>query len=139
MSPFRDHTYIYPSPYVSSHRNVLLLMSLYWRPCTDVSLYHCVYTYNYVIVQIKLQALVYDILPLTTALFSYAIRSRKLSANKQFFVGAQTVVSLLQTTQIKQGVSFIAANSLHQHKCNSDIMQSSSSVLLYIHRDCVDY
>ena len=33
--------------------------------------------------------------------FSYAIGSRKLSANEQFFVGAQTVVSLLQTTQIK--------------------------------------
>ena len=47
----------------------------------------------------KLQALVYDILPSTTAVFSYAIGSRKLSANEQFFVGAQTVVSLLQTTQ----------------------------------------
>ena len=33
-------------------------------------------------------------------LFSYAIGSRKLSANEQFFVGAQTVVSLLRTTQI---------------------------------------
>ena len=33
----------------------------------------------------KLQALVYDILPSTTAVFSYAIGSRKLSANKQFF------------------------------------------------------
>ena len=61
----------------------------------------------------KLQALVYDILPSTTAVFSYAIGSRKLSANKQFFVGAQTVVSLLQTTQIKQGVSFIAANKVY--------------------------
>ena len=40
----------------------------------------------------KLQALVYDILPSTTAVFSYAIGSRKLSANEQFFVGAQTVV-----------------------------------------------
>ena len=60
----------------------------------------------------KLQALVYDILPSTTAVFSYHIGSRKLSANEQFFVvvGAHTVVSLLQTTQIKQGVSFIAAN-----------------------------
>ena len=29
----------------------------------------------------KLQALVYDILPSTTAAFSYAIGSRKLSAN----------------------------------------------------------
>ena len=38
----------------------------------------------------KLQAPVYDILPSTTAVFSYAIRSRKLSANEQFFVGAQT-------------------------------------------------
>ena len=47
---------------------------------------------------VKLQALVYDILPSTTAVFSYAIGSRKLSANEQFFVGAQTVVSLLQTT-----------------------------------------
>ena len=35
------------------------------------------------------------------------------SANKQFFVGAQRVVSLLQTIQIKQGVSFIAANKVY--------------------------
>ena len=42
-------------------------------------------------VQIKLQALVYNILPSTTAVFSYAIGSRKLSANEQFFVGAQRV------------------------------------------------
>ena len=37
----------------------------------------------------------------------------------QFFVGAQTLVSLLQTTQIKQDVSCIVAiepESLHQHK-----------------------
>ena len=61
----------------------------------------------------KLQALVYDILPSTTAVFSYAIGSRKVSANEHFFVGAQTVVSLLQTTQIKQGVSFIAANKVY--------------------------
>ena len=61
----------------------------------------------------KLQTLVYDILPSTSAVFSYAIGSRKLSANEQFFVGAQTVVSLLQTTQIKQGVAFIAANKVY--------------------------
>ena len=35
---------------------------------------------------IKLQALVYDILPSTTAVFSYAIGSRKLSANEQFLL-----------------------------------------------------
>ena len=61
----------------------------------------------------QLQALVYDILPSTTAVFSYAIWSRKLSANEQFFVGAQTVISLLQTTQIKQGISFRAANKVY--------------------------
>ena len=52
----------------------------------------------------KLQALVYDLLAPTTAVFSYAIGSRKLSANEHFlffcFVGAQTVVRLLQATQI---------------------------------------
>ena len=47
------------------------------------------------------------------AVFSYAIGSRKLSANEQFFVGAQTVVILSQTTQIKQGVSFIAADKVY--------------------------
>ena len=61
----------------------------------------------------KLQALVYDILLSTTAVFSYATGSTKLSANEQFFVGAQTVVGLLQTTQIKQGVWFIAHNKVY--------------------------
>ena len=55
----------------------------------------------------KLQTLVYDILPSTTAVFSYAIGSRKLSANEQFFVGAQTVVGLLQTSQIISDACFI--------------------------------
>ena len=55
----------------------------------------------------KLQALVYDILPSTTAIFSYAIGSWKLSANEQFFVGTQTVVGLLQTTRIIWDVCFI--------------------------------
>ena len=55
----------------------------------------------------KLQALVYDILSSTTAVFSYAIGPRKLSANEQFFVGVQTVVSLLQTTQIISDVCFM--------------------------------
>ena len=63
----------------------------------------------------KLQTLVYDILSSTTAIFSCIIGSWKLSAN-EFFVGAQTVVSLLQTIQMKQGVSFIVANKVHQHK-----------------------
>ena len=37
----------------------------------------------------------------------YAIGSRKLSASEQFFVCAQTVVSLLQTTQIRSDFCFI--------------------------------
>ena len=45
--------------------------------------------------------------PSTTAIFSYAIGPRKLSANEQFFVGAQTVVSLFQTTQIISDICFI--------------------------------
>ena len=69
--------------------------------------------YNGVQPKLQVQALVYDILPSTTSVFSYAIGSRKLLANKQFFVGAQTVVSLLQTTQIKQGLSFIAASKVY--------------------------
>ena len=59
--------------------------------------------------QVTLQALVYDILPSTTAVFSYAIGSRKLSANEQVFVGAQTEVILLQTTQIISNVCYITA------------------------------
>ena len=57
----------------------------------------------------KLQARVYDILPSTTAVFSYAIGSRKLSANEIFVVvvGVQTVVGLLQTTQIVSDICFI--------------------------------
>ena len=55
----------------------------------------------------KLQALVYDILPSTTAVFSYVIGPRKLLANEQFFVGAQTVVCLLQATQIISDVCFV--------------------------------
>ena len=60
-----------------------------------------------VLLEPKLQALVYDILPSTTAVFSYAIGPTKLSANEQFFVGAQTIVNLLQTTQILSDVCFI--------------------------------
>ena len=61
----------------------------------------------------KLQALVYNILPSNTAIFSYTTVSRKLSANGQFFVGAQTVVRLLQTTQRKQDMSLIATNEVY--------------------------
>ena len=76
------------------------------------------------------QALVYDILPSTTAIFSYTIGSRKLSANKQFFVGAQTVVSLLQTTQIKQGLSFIATNKVYTSTNKTTIIWTETELFL---------
>ena len=81
-----------------------------------------VFTYvaSTVILVPKLQALVYDMLPSTTTVFSYAIEARKLSANDHFccccccccccfcfLFGAQAVVSLLQTTQIISDVCFI--------------------------------
>ena len=56
---------------------------------------------------VNFQALFYEVLPSTTAVFIYAIGSRKLSANEQLFVGAQAVVSLLQTTQITSDCCFI--------------------------------
>ena len=78
----------------------------------------------------KLQALVYEILPSTTAIFSYAIWSRKLSANEQFFVDAQTAVSLLQTTQIKQGVSFIGANKVYTRTNKTTIVWIETELFL---------
>ena len=70
---------------------------------------------NYVL---KLQAVVYDILPSTAAVFSYVIGSWKLSANEEFLVGAQTVVSSLQTTQIKQDVRVIHSRQQSLHHTN---------------------
>ena len=43
----------------------------------------------------------------STAVFSYTIGPKKLSADKQFFVGTQTVISLLQTTRIISDICFI--------------------------------
>ena len=80
----------------------------------------------------KLQALVYDILPSTAAVFSYAIGPRKLPANEQFFVGAQTVVSLLQTTQIKQGVSFISANKVYTNTNKTRIVWIETELLFFL-------
>ena len=64
-------------------------------------------------------------------LFSYAMGSRKLSANEQFFVGAQTVVSLLQTTQIKQGVSFTDTNKVYTSANKTTIVQMEMELLFW--------
>ena len=102
---------------------------------------HAVSALRKVWVLVKLQALVYDILPSTTAVFSYAIGSRKLSANEQFFVGAHTVVCLLQTTQIKQGVSFTAANKVYicTNKTTIVWIETELFSFLFTRGGCVSY
>ena len=65
----------------------------------------------------KLQALVYDILPSTTAVFSYAIGSRKLSANEQFFSWCSDSSKFVTNNSNKtRRVIYSRQQSLHQHK-----------------------
>ena len=81
----------------------------------------------------KLQAQVYDILLSTTAVFSYAIGSRKLSANKQFFVGAQTAVSLLQTTQIISAICFITDHVVYAHSNKTKIIWIETEIFSFFY------
>ena len=46
-------------------------------------------------------------------IYSYAIGSRKLSANEQSFVGAQTVVSLLQISEIISDVCYVTDHVIY--------------------------
>ena len=66
----------------------------------------------------KLQAaLVYDILPSTTAVFSYAIESRKLSSNEQFFGWCSNSNKFVTNNSNKtRRVIYSHQQSLHQHK-----------------------
>ena len=65
----------------------------------------------------KLQALVYNILPSTTAVFSYAIGSRKLSANKQFFCWCSDSSKFVTNNSNKtRRVIYGRQQSLHQRK-----------------------
>ena len=68
----------------------------------------------------KLQALVYDILPSTIAVFSYSVGSRNCQLTSRIFVGAQTVVSFLQATQIISDVCFMLPCCLRQLKSNQN-------------------
>ena len=54
------------------------------------------------------------------------------SANKQFFVGAQRVVSLLQTIQVKQGVSFIAANKVYTKTDKTTIIWIDTELFFFL-------
>ena len=80
----------------------------------------------------KLRALVYDILPSTTAVFSYAIGSRKLSANEQFFVGAQSVVGLFQATRIISDVCFITDHVATPAQIKSKLFETRRNFLLFL-------
>ena len=77
--------------------------------------YHCIRSEG------KLQTLVCNILPSTTAVFSYSILysigigSRKLSANEQFFCWSSNS-SKFVTTQIISDICFMLPCCLHQLK-----------------------
>ena len=88
----------------------------------------------------KLQALVYDILRSTTAVFSYVIGSRKLSANEQFFIYFyfyfllvlnQSVVSLLQTTQIISDVCFITDHVAYSSSNQNKIVRIETELFFF--------
>ena len=67
----------------------------------------------------RLQALVYVIFPSTTAVFSYAIGSRKLSANEQFFCWCSNSSRFVTNNSNKtRRVVYSRQQSLHQHKYN---------------------
>ena len=67
--------------------------------------------------QDKLQALVYDILPSTTAVFSHVIGSRKLSANEQFFCWCSNSGKFVTNNSNKtRHVIYSRQQSLHQHR-----------------------
>ena len=91
----------------------------------------------------KLQALLYNILPPTTAIIDYAIGLEKNSQlADSFFVGAQMEVSLQQTTQIISCVSFITThvayasinkpNSLESRQ-NSLFLPGADAPHIYVH------
>ena len=60
-----------------------------------------------------------------------AIGSRKLPANEQFFVGAQTVVSLLQTTQIMSDICFITDHVGYVSSNKTKIVCIKSELFFY--------
>ena len=77
----------------------------------------------------KLQALVYDILPSTTAVFSYAIGSRKLSANEQFFVGSKFVTN---NSNKSRPVIYSRQQSLYQHKQNHNRLNRDGTLFFFV-------
>ena len=79
----------------------------------------------------KLQALGYDILPSTTAVFSYAIGSRKLSPNEQFFCWSSNSSKFATNNSNKtRHVIYSRQQSLHQRKWNHKRLNRDGTLFL---------
>ena len=93
------------------------LFSGVYAPHVYVRAWALVCFYSVILVP-KLQALVYDVLPSANSVFSYAIGSRKLSANEQFFVSWCSNSSKFVTNNSNKTrrVIYSRQQSLHQHK-----------------------
>ena len=79
-----------------------------------------IWTFLHHTVSAKLQALVY-ILPSTSAVFSYATGSRKLSANEQFFCWCSNNSKFVTNSSNKTWrVIYSRQQSLHQRKNNNN-------------------
>ena len=85
-------------------------------------------------VQPKLQSLVYDIPPSTTAVFSYALGSRKLSANEQFFGWCSNSGMFLTNNSNKtRCIIYNHQQSLHQHTNKTIIVWIETELLLFFY------
>ena len=90
----------------------------------------------------KLQALVYHILPSTTAVFSYAIGSRKLSANEQSLENghrgkrwcSNTSKFATNNSNKTRHVIYSDQQSLHQHKLNHKHLKRDRTLLSFFNR-----
>ena len=93
------------------------------------------HTRSTLLTRTKLQALVYDILPSTTAVFSYAIGSRKLSANEQVFLFvfcwcSNSSKCVTNNSNKTKRVIYSRQQSLHQHKYNHDRLKRDGTFIL---------
>ena len=92
---------------------------------------------NIHLVCIKLQALVYDILPSTTAVFSYTIGSRKLSANEQFFCWCSNSSKSVTNNSIYIRLLFYVAMLLTPAQIKPESFESRGNFFFSTRGGCV--
>ena len=86
----------------------------------------------------KLQALVYDILPSTTAIISYAIGSRKLSANEQFFCwGSDSSTFVTNNSNYIRRLFYNWPCCLCQLKSNENRLNRDGTLFFFTWGGCV--